>query len=130
MLRLIGHTIYMLGLPYVKPEPLLYTSGANWEYQPHPSLKQILRRELKDHYENFILGRIDKLNLPLYLFLSGAGTGKSRNANEFHQTAITCLSEPEDKELLTRIKEAWVFLVSYESGTTLRSEESSPYLAV
>ncbi|CAG8748075.1 5060_t:CDS:2, partial [Funneliformis mosseae] len=98
------------GLPYVKPEPLLYTSGSNWEYQPDPSLKQILRRELKNHYENFILGRFDKLNLPIYLFLSGAGTGKSRNANEFHQTAITCLPAQEDEELLTRIKEAWVFL--------------------
>ncbi|CAG8757682.1 229_t:CDS:1, partial [Ambispora leptoticha] len=72
----------------------------------------------------------DKMMIPLYLFLSGAGTGKSRNANEFHQTAITCLSEPEDTELLTKIKEAWVFHVSYENGTTLRSEESSPYLAV
>ena len=55
MLRLIGLTIHMLGLPYVKPESLLYTSGSNWEYQPDPSLKQILRRELKSHYENFIL---------------------------------------------------------------------------
>ncbi|CAG8513854.1 7023_t:CDS:2, partial [Paraglomus occultum] len=118
------------GLPYMKPEPLLYTSGANWEYQPHPSLKHILRRELKNHYTNFLSGRFDKMMIPLYLFLSGAGIGKSRNANEFHQTAITCLSEPEDTELLTKIKEAWVFHVSYENGTTLRSEESSPYLAV
>ncbi|CAG8520800.1 247_t:CDS:2 [Ambispora leptoticha] len=118
------------GLPYLKPEPLLYTSGANWEYQPHPSLKQILRRELKNHYENFILERFDKLNLPLYLFLSGAGTGKSRNANEFHQTAITCLSAQEDEELLTRIKEAWVFLVSFENGFALQSVESNPFLAI
>ncbi|CAG8693137.1 4128_t:CDS:2, partial [Funneliformis caledonium] len=118
------------GLPYMKPEPLLYTSGANWEYQPDPSLKQILRRELKKHYENFILGRFDKLNLPLYLFLSGAGTGKSRNANEFHRMAITCLSAQEDEELLTRIKEAWVFLVSYENGLALRTEESHPFFAI
>ncbi|RHZ89178.1 hypothetical protein Glove_18g27 [Diversispora epigaea] len=76
------------GLPYVKPEPLLYNSGANWEYQPDPSLKQILRSELKNHYENFILRHFDKANLPLYLFLSEAGTRKSRNTNEFHQTAI------------------------------------------
>ncbi|CAG8593974.1 9675_t:CDS:2, partial [Acaulospora colombiana] len=118
------------GLPYVKPKPLLYTSGANWEYQPDPSLKLILRRELKNHYENFILGRFDKLNLPLYLFLSGAGTGKSRNANEFHQTAITCLSAQEDEELLTRIKEAWVFHVTYENGFDLREDESRPYHAI
>ncbi|CAG8606483.1 11470_t:CDS:2, partial [Dentiscutata heterogama] len=118
------------GLQYVKPKPLLYTSGANWEYQPDPSLKQILQRELKNHYENFILGRFDKLNLPLYLFLSGAGTGKSRNANEFHQTAITCLSAQEDEELLTRIKEAWVFHVTYENDFGLREDESRPYHAI
>ncbi|CAG8447929.1 3563_t:CDS:2, partial [Gigaspora rosea] len=117
------------GLPHMKPEPLLRTSGANWEYQPHPSLKHILRRELKKHYENIILGRFDKMTLPLYLFLSGAGTGKSRNANEFHQTAISCLSI-QDKELLTKIKEAWVFFVSYENGTSLRNDESQPYLAI
>ena len=111
----------------MKPEPLLYTSDTNWKYQPDLSLKQILRRELKNHYENFILGRFDKLNLPLYLFLSGAGTVKSRNANEFHRMAITCLSAQEDEELLTRIKEAWVFLVSYENGLALRTEESHPF---
>ncbi|RHZ76437.1 hypothetical protein Glove_197g38 [Diversispora epigaea] len=122
--------LVVTGLPYMKPEPLLYTSGANWEYQPDPSLKQILRRELKNHYKNFILGRFDKLSLPLYLFLSGAGTGKSRNANEFHQTAITCLSAQEDEELLTRIKEAWVFFVSYENGFALQSVESDFYRAI
>ncbi|RHZ90174.1 hypothetical protein Glove_5g80 [Diversispora epigaea] len=114
------------GLSYIEPEPLLFTSGVNWEYQPDPSLKQILRRELKNHYENFILNRFDKLNLPLYLFLSGAGTGKSRNANEFHQTAITCLSAQEDEELLTRIKEAWVFLITFGNGLSLQFSESHP----
>ncbi|CAG8631175.1 3956_t:CDS:2, partial [Ambispora gerdemannii] len=119
------------GLPYIKPKPLLYTSGADWEYQPHPSLKGILRKELKDHYKNFTSGRFDKLNLPLYLFLSGAGTGKSRNANEFHQTAITCLSAQEDEELLIRVKEAWVFLVSFENGFNLQiKNESDSYLAI
>ncbi|CAG8455748.1 11633_t:CDS:2 [Acaulospora colombiana] len=85
MPRQIGRTIYIPGLPYVKPEPLLYTS---------------------------------------------AGTGKSRNANEFHQTAITCLSAQEDEELLTRIKEAWVFHVTYENGFDLREDESRPYHAI
>ncbi|RIB13229.1 hypothetical protein C2G38_2198446 [Gigaspora rosea] len=119
------------GLPYMKPEPLLRTSGANWEYQPDPSLKEILRKALKKRYKNFTLGRIDKKSdLPVYLFLSGAGTGKSRNANEFHQTAITCLSAQEDEGLLTKIKEAWVFHVSYENGFSLRQEESNPYLAI
>ncbi|CAG8799103.1 24262_t:CDS:2, partial [Racocetra persica] len=120
----------LLGLQYMKPEPLLSTSGADWEYHPHPSLKHILRSELKQHYENFCSGCFDKMLLPLYLFLSGIGTRKSRNASEFHQTAISCLSAQEDRELLTKIKEAWVFLVSYENGTSLRDDETSAYRAV
>jgi hypothetical protein len=127
---LIEHTIYMLGLPYMKPEPLLRSSGANWKYQPDLSLNEILRKGLKKHYKNFNLGYFDKMSIPLYLFLSGAGTGKSRNANEFHQTAITCLSAQEDGELLTRIKEAWVFLIKFENGFSLRQSETDPYLAI
>ncbi|CAB4417333.1 unnamed protein product [Rhizophagus irregularis] len=123
--------VFSDGLPYIEPEPLLRTSGANWEYQPDPSLKQILREALRKHHKNFTLGRIDKKSdLPLYLFLSGAGTGKSRNANEFHQTAITCLSAQEDGELLTKIKEAWVFHTSYENGFGLKNGEDNPYLAI
>ncbi|RHZ79917.1 hypothetical protein Glove_140g108 [Diversispora epigaea] len=118
------------GLPYVEPKPLLFTSGAKWEYQPHPSLKDIMRKELKDHYKNFISGHFDKLNLPIYLFLSGPGTGKSRNASEFHQTAITCLSAQEDEELLTKIKKAWVFLISFENGFNIQKNESDCYLAI
>ena len=62
-------TIHMLGLPYVKPQPLLYTSGSNWEYQPDPSLKQILRDALKKHYKNFTLGRFDFQYISFFLGL-------------------------------------------------------------
>jgi hypothetical protein len=115
----------MLGLPYVKPSPLLLTSGADWEYQPDPSLKQKLKKEIKEHYKHFILKKSDKTSIPIYFFLSGAGTGKSRNAGEFHQTAMNCLSANEDKELIARIKDAYVFHVSYENGTSLRPGENA-----
>ncbi|CAG8447029.1 967_t:CDS:2, partial [Acaulospora colombiana] len=36
----------------------------------------------------------------------------------------------EDEELLTRIKEAWVFLVSFENGFGLRTNESDTYFAI
>jgi hypothetical protein len=113
----------------MKPEPLLRTSGANWEYQPDPTLKEILQKEIREHYESFLQGKRDKSNIPLYLFLSGAGTGKSRNASEFHQTAISCLSTSKDKDLLARIKDAYVFHVSYENGTSLRPNED-PFMAI
>jgi len=31
---------------------------------------------------------------------------------------------------LTRIKEAWVFLISFETGLSLRSDETHSYLAI
>ncbi|RHZ82069.1 hypothetical protein Glove_114g37 [Diversispora epigaea] len=97
-------------------------------YQSHYSAL-LVQIELKNHYENFTLRRFDKTTIPLYLFLSRAGTGKSRNANEFHRTAISCLSAQEDQELLTRIKKAWVFLISLENGTSLLPMEN-PYFAI
>jgi hypothetical protein len=87
----------------VKPLPLLRTPGADWEYQPDPSLNQQLRIEIKEHYKQFILRNFDKTHIPIYLFLSGAGTGKSRNASEFHKTAINCLSANQDEELLASL---------------------------
>ncbi|RGB22757.1 hypothetical protein C1646_775582 [Rhizophagus diaphanus] len=115
------------GLLYLKPEPLLRTSGANWEYQPDPTLNEILQKAIREHYDAFLKGDFDKTNIPIYLFLSGAGTGKSRNANEFQQTAISSVSK--DKVLLARIKDAYVFNVSYENGTALRPRED-PFLAI
>ena len=120
----------MLGLAYMKPLPLLNTAGSDWEYQPDISLKQTLKMEIKEHYKQVVLGKFDKTNIPIYLFLSGAGTGKSRNASEFHKTAINCLSANEDEELLARIKDAYVFHVSYENGTNLRPKEDDPLRAV
>ncbi len=68
--------------------------------------------------------------MPLYLFLSGAGTGKSRNATEFHNAAIECLDKEEDSELRNKIQNALVFNVSFEDSTILSQEETDPYMAV
>ncbi|GES74357.1 crinkler (CRN) family protein, putative [Rhizophagus clarus] len=97
------------GLPYMKPLPLLNTTGSDWEYQPDISLKQTLKMEIKEHYKQVLLGKFDKTNIPIYFFLSGAGTGKSRNASEFRKTAISCF---------------------YENGTYLRPKEDDPLRAV
>ncbi|KAG0274953.1 hypothetical protein BGZ97_010413, partial [Linnemannia gamsii] len=45
-------------------------------------------------------------------------TGKLRNAQEFRQSAVSCLTEEEDPELRNRIEHAWVFHVSLENGTS------------
>jgi len=102
--------------------PLLRTSGLQWKYQPGPALHQLLRSELRRHYASYCDERFDKTCMPLYLFLSGAGTGKSRHATELCKTVIECL-EDEDEELKKKLEDAWVFHVSLENGTSLSEEE-------
>ncbi|CAI2163410.1 7565_t:CDS:2 [Funneliformis geosporum] len=87
------------GFPYKKPKPLLYGLRINWVYQPEQSLHETLRRELRMHYKYYLDGVVDKTFILIYLFLSGAGTGKSRNAEEFYNTTAEALqfspSSPE-----------------------------------
>jgi hypothetical protein len=71
------------------------------------------------HYRE---GSTDKTHFPLYLFLAGVGSGKSRHASEFYKSAVECIND-EDYELQKRLKDAWVFHVSMENGTSLREEE-------
>ena len=66
----------------MKPESLVHTFGAVWEYQPDATLKQILQKEFKEHYKNFLHKKFDKTYILIYLFLSGASMSKSRNAKE------------------------------------------------
>ncbi|KAF9404151.1 hypothetical protein BGZ76_007091, partial [Entomortierella beljakovae] len=111
------------GLPYQPPKPLLRTLGADWIYQPDPSLYEKLGAEIRDHYRNYCEGRRDKTTIPLYLFLRGAGAGKSRNAQELHKSMLQSLSRENDIELKNKIENAWVFHVSLENGTGLWPDE-------
>ncbi|KAG0372990.1 hypothetical protein BGX24_012316 [Mortierella sp. AD032] len=117
------------GLPYQRPAPLVETTGSTWTYQPDPTLYDTLRSEIKDHYHYFTKGMIDQTYMLLYLFLCGAGTGKSRNAQELHQSAVSCLTE-DDQELRNRIAQAWVFHVSFENGTRPLKQEVDPIYAI
>ena len=67
--------------------------------------------------------------MPIYFFLSGAGTGKSRHAAEFHKTSVHCLGD-EDEELKGKLCNAWVFHTTFENGTSLRSAESDGFWAI
>ncbi|KAF8443606.1 hypothetical protein BGX38DRAFT_1199121 [Terfezia claveryi] len=111
-LRLLGLVSagYPQGLAYKPPKDLLATSGAQWDYQAE-AVKEVLRPALTEHYRNYKAQRIDKKTMPLYMFLAGAGTGKSRNANEFRHTVYKILEEtnPVHAELAGRLRRAWVF---------------------
>ena len=71
--------------------------------------------------------------MPVYFFLAGAGTGKSRNATEFHSTTINCLPTTMDEthELRVKLKNAWVFNTTLENGTPwCEFREPDPYEAI
>jgi hypothetical protein len=84
-----------------------------------------------EHYTAYINGHIDKQHIPLFLFLSGAGTGKSRNAAELHKTAYDCFNGthfPKNKdgelakreeELAQMLENPFIFHISLENGTSL-----------
>jgi hypothetical protein len=119
------------GLMYKPPKfsTLLSSAGKVWKCQLSEDLEVTLRKEIRDHYRNFREGLVDKTCMPLYLFLSGAGTGKSRNATEFHRTAVNCLGD-EDEELREKLRNAWVFHTSFDNGSSLRLYESDPFTAI
>ena len=117
------------GLPYKAAKPLLQTSGLAWSYQPASGMYELLRERLLVSYKNYQEGSKDKLHHPLYLFLSGVGTGKSRHASEFHKSVVKCLGD-DNSELQNRLKDAWVFHVSLENGTSLKAEEKDPFKAI
>ncbi|CAG8715913.1 6839_t:CDS:2, partial [Funneliformis mosseae] len=113
--------IALTGLQYKKPKPLLYGVDKNWVYQPGQGLHEKLRNELRMHYEYYLGGIVDKTFIPIYLFLSGAGTGRSRNAEEFYNTTLACLSDSKDLKLKESIRNALVFNVGFENGNSLRN---------
>ena len=86
----------------------------------------------------------DKKLIPIYLFLSGAGTGKSRNAQEFHKLALQCfdatygfndpeLEKPQDhreiENIVQCLKNPYIFHVTLENGCSLHAKED-PWRAI
>jgi hypothetical protein len=121
---------------------LLGSEGRSWDYQVFPQLIKELRSSMFEHYTTYINGFIDKQSIPLYLFLSGAGTGKSRNAAELHKTAYNCFNgthfpKHKDAELAKReeklaqmLETPFVFHISLENGTGLGFYDLDPWTAI
>lgn len=73
---------------------------------------------------------VHKSTIPLHLFLSGAGTGKSRHAVELHHTALICFNDVFpfiDNELAHDLHDPLVFHISYEDGSGIQIEDISPW---
>lgn len=143
---------FKAGIRYKRPRSLVKSSGKNWVFQPHPDLYKTLAPNVLEHYTQYKNDNVDKTYAPIYFYLGGAGTGKSRHGSEFAssvQEAIRLHAElhaelhTDDShcdhcnrcdiynELSQRLKKAFVFHVSFENGTSLIHEEKSkPWNAV
>ncbi|QKX55190.1 uncharacterized protein TRUGW13939_02282 [Talaromyces rugulosus] len=120
------------GLPYVPPKPgrLVNSVGVSWDYQASDNLVKHLRKSVGEHYHWFSNGYIDKWTMPLYLFLSGAGTGKSRNSVELHNTILKCFDgtygDHRNQQLAQILKDPLVFHVTLENGQSPQTLEDNP----
>jgi len=76
----------------------------------------VIRTELLTHYQAWKENNADKQLHPLFLSLSGPGTGKSRLLDEFH---LLCKNACGDTgELAARLQDAYVFKLTFENGST------------
>ena len=118
---------FKTGIKYTPPHSLVSTSGKDWVFQPHADLYRILADNVFEHYYHYKRNEIDKNYIPAYFYLGGAGTGKSRHGSEFAssvQQAITSHTQhPLYHELAQRLKNAFVFHVSFENETPFIQEE-------
>ena len=71
------------GIKYKPPRPLLNSSGIDWVFQPHPNLYKTLAPPVLEHYTQYKKNKVDKTYAPIYFYVGGAGTGKSRHGSEF-----------------------------------------------
>jgi hypothetical protein len=102
---------------------LLATLGKNWNYQVSDNFFNPLSSSIRDHFVNWSESKQDKQLHPLYLCLSGPGTGKSRLLEEFPKLLKhSLMTDPNDNNvLLGKLDEAYVFNVSFENGTSYGS---------
>ena len=91
-------------------------------------MKQTLKDAVHDHFKYWKAGQLDKVKIPQYFILAGAGEGKSRTAQELPKLLIECTN---DVDLQDRFKSALVFNLSFENGTNLiRTAETDVYKAI
>jgi hypothetical protein len=100
---------------YKDPELFCDTFGSQWMYQADDSWKPIFDKEITAHYENWKAGKHQKIQHPLFLCLSGPGTGKSRLLDEFQNMLCDSVQNNEIAEMMRR---ALVFNISFENGTS------------
>ncbi|KAL3667567.1 hypothetical protein V7S43_007121 [Phytophthora oleae] len=112
-------------------EALVSSAGATWDFQ-NPLDNDKLSDAIREHYDAWSIGSHDKISHPLFVCLSGPGTGKSRVLDEFPTLVKERLfaEENENSEMMRLLETAFTFKVTFENGTTKRFQFSNPEQAI
>ncbi len=98
------------------------SEGKEWEYQSDEQLERTLSKGLQQHYKHTVRMSYDKTDHPIFLVMSGPGTGKSRLLDEFISLAIETCTDPALKEML---ENSYVFKVNFDNGTKLHTADTA-----
>jgi len=110
-------------LEWREPKRFCTSSGKDWEYQGKSDLAITIKDPLVKHYQEWEDGSEDKQNHPLFLVLSGPGTGKSRMLDEMQVLLCLAAEQSKKEDLMQRMKNAYVFHVSFENGTSATGKQ-------
>ncbi|KAE8971528.1 hypothetical protein PR002_g26798 [Phytophthora rubi] len=105
-------------LEWREPMRLCTSDGQDWAYQGAPGLVAELAQPLVAHNEAWKLGYEGKQNYAINLVLDGRGTGKSRMLDEMKGLLCEAAKQSQQQELVERMKNAYVFRVTFEGGTS------------
>ncbi len=106
-------------LEWREPKLFCTSDGHVWEYQGKSELADTIKDPLVEHYDAWQDGRQDKQSHALFLVLSGPGTGKSRMLDEMQNLLCAAAEQSKKKDLMQRMKNAYVFHVTFENGTSV-----------
>jgi len=109
-------------LEWREPKQFCGSSGRDWEYQGRTELVNKIEAPLVKHYNAWKDRRDDKQSHALFLVLSGPGTGKSRMLDEMKVLLYKAAEQSKNEDLMQRMRNAYVFHVTFENGTLANSE--------
>ncbi|CAG8785299.1 17701_t:CDS:2, partial [Dentiscutata erythropus] len=100
LLKFFKRGLFPYILEYKGPLRLLSTSGADWDFQEAPDLREILKRSLTRFFYAYKKGNRGKKSTPLFTIMGGAGIGKSRLLMELPQVTQSVVGNEELKKRL------------------------------
>ncbi|GMF34865.1 unnamed protein product [Phytophthora lilii] len=105
-----------------EPKRLCGSAGSDWPYQGIADVASVLMHPLVEHYEAWQCGSRDEQTHPIFLALSGPGTGKSRTLDEMQTLLKEAAKQANNQDLDQKMESACVFRMSFEYDTPVTKQ--------